>query len=103
SQAISLRSMDYITAAGLMGYSTWRILWRHLTPKVLGVSISYAIGDVVVVMGLVASLSLFGAGIAPPTPEWGQMMFEGRAVLEMHWWVAAFPLAFMIISAISLA
>ena len=103
SQAMVLRSTDYVTAATLMGYSTWRILWRHVVPKVIGVSITYAIGDVVAVMGLIASLSIFGAGIAPPTAEWGQMMFEGRLVLEQYWWVTVFPLVFMIASAVSLA
>lgn len=103
SQALTLRGMDYITAARIMGYSTTRIVFRHITPKVLGASVSYAIGDMIVVMGLIASLSLFGAGIAPPTAEWGQMMFEGRSVLGQYWWVTLFPLVFMIISAVSLA
>lgn len=103
SQALSLSKMDYVTAGVLMGYSTWRILIKHISPKVLGMSVTYAIGDVVVVMGLIASLSLFGAGIAPPTPEWGQMMFEGRAVMDLYWWVTVFPLLFMVISAVSLA
>lgn len=103
SLALSLREIDYVTAARVMGYSTWRILLRHMTPKVLGASLSYAIGDIIVVMGLIASLSLFGAGIAPPTAEWGQMMFEGRSSIDRSWWATVFPLGFMIISAVSLA
>jgi peptide/nickel transport system permease protein len=41
---------------------------------------------------LVASgLGFLGLGIAPPTPEWGAMIAEGRSFLIDQWWVATIP------------
>jgi len=38
-----------------------------------------------------SALSFLGLGIRPPTPEWGNMLAEGREFLRHAWWVAFFP------------
>jgi peptide/nickel transport system permease protein len=38
-----------------------------------------------------ASLSFLGLGVAPPTPSWGQMVYEGREALVGAWWLSTFP------------
>ena len=42
-------------------------------------------------MLLTAGLSFVGAGVAPPTPEWGLMLAGGRNVLGQAWWISVFP------------
>ena len=91
AQAMSLRSRDFITAAGLLGYSRTRLLVRHLAPNVVGVSGAYAASDAILVVVTTASLSFLGLGIQPPTAEWGSIMFEGRAVLATSWWITVMP------------
>ncbi len=102
AQVLSLRSRDFVRAGRAMGYSDTRITLRHLFPQVAMVTFAYAIGDAIVAIALASSLAFLGAGIAPPTPEWGQIIFEGRGVLAQAWWIAAFPAIFLALSGIAL-
>jgi peptide/nickel transport system permease protein len=90
-QAMSLRSRDYVVAARLLGYSRTRTLFVHVLPGVSRVVLAYAVSDAILTMGALASFAFLGVGVQPPTPEWGAMMYEGRAYLGSAWWVAVFP------------
>jgi peptide/nickel transport system permease protein len=103
SQAVSLRSRDFVTAARLMGYSNARISLRHVMPIVMATTMAYAVGDAIITVSLTASLSFLGAGIGPPAPEWGQMMFDGRSLLEIAWWMTLFPALLLVVSGLCLA
>lgn len=91
AETLALRERDYIVAARLLGYGPVRIASRHLLPSVLRTTATYAVSDVVLVVAVTASLSFLGAGIQPPNPEWGSIMYEGRAVLADSWWVTVMP------------
>jgi len=39
----------------------------------------------------VAALSFLGAGVRPPTPEWGSMMADGRIYLQSAPWLLIGP------------
>jgi len=103
SQAVSLRSRDFVTAAHLMGYSNTRISLRHVMPIVMATTMAYAVGDAILTVALTASLSFLGAGIGPPAPEWGQMMFDGRGLLQIAWWMTLFPALMLVTSGLCLA
>jgi peptide/nickel transport system permease protein len=103
SQALSLRSRDFVRAARAMGYSDLRITVRHLFPQVSMVTLAYAVGDAIVAIALTSSLAFLGAGVAPPTPEWGQIMYDGRDAIASNWWVVAFPALMLALSGVSLA
>jgi peptide/nickel transport system permease protein len=90
-QTLALRRRYFIIAARLLGFSQSRIVLRHVLPGVLGTVVTYAVTDVILVMTTVASLSFVGIGVQPPTPEWGALMFEGRASLLDAWWIALIP------------
>lgn len=102
SQVLSLRSRDFIRAGRAMGYSDARLTMKHLFPQVSMVTFAYAVGDAIVAIALASSLSFLGAGVMPPTPEWGQIIYEGRAVLASAWWIAAFPALFLAGSGLAL-
>jgi peptide/nickel transport system permease protein len=72
---------DFVVAARLLGYSRVRIIVRHLLPMVARTTLTVAAGDALLVVGLVAALPFLGAGIQPPTAEWGSLMYEGRGFL----------------------
>jgi peptide/nickel transport system permease protein len=90
-QVLSLRSKDFVRAAEALGAGDRRIVFRHLLPNTLTVIIVSAtlrIGGIILTE---AALSFLGLGVPPPTPSWGQMIFEGREALLAAWWVSAFP------------
>src|ERR1700712_1653062 len=101
AEASGLRSREYITAAELMGYSRPRIVLRHVLPRVLAVTATYAVADAVMIVGFVASLPFLGAGVPPPTAEWGSMMYSARASLVTGWWQLVFPALALTISAVA--
>jgi peptide/nickel transport system permease protein len=91
AQVLALRNLDYVKAAETLGAGGRGIIWRHLIPNTLSVIIVAAtlrIGGIILTE---ASLSFLGLGVPPPTPSWGQMVFEGREVLLSAWWLSTFP------------
>lgn len=91
SRALALRDADFIHAAQVLGYSRLRVLVNHVFPNVYSETLAYGLSDFVIVIIAIASLSFLGAGIRPPTPEWGAMMYEGRLYLGQQWWLTVFP------------
>ncbi|RWD28360.1 MAG: ABC transporter permease [Mesorhizobium sp.] len=83
-----LRGEDYVAAARLLGFSHVRIVARHLLPSVWPTTVTYAVADALSMVSLIAALPFLGAGIQPPTPEWGSIMYEGRGYLGDAWWIS---------------
>jgi peptide/nickel transport system permease protein len=82
----------YVDAARSLCLSDSRILARHVLPNSLGgvvANVSIAMGASIL---LTASLSYVGAGVRPPTPEWGATMAAGAEQLVTgEWWVSVLP------------
>lgn len=74
SQALSLRTRDFVAAATLSGSSRWRIARREILPGLAAPVITY--GALLLPSNVVteAALSFLGVGVRPPTPSWGQML-----------------------------
>jgi peptide/nickel transport system permease protein len=84
-------SAEYVTAARAIGAPFSRIIGRHMLPNVLAPVLIYATTIIGLLVVFTASLSFLGLGVAPPTPEWGLMVDEGRRVLQVAPHVATLP------------
>lgn len=79
--AIEITTRDFITVARLRGEGAWSVMRRELLPNASGVLlVEFALraGYAPVLIG---SLGFLGFGMRPPTPEWGLMISENRALL----------------------
>ncbi len=79
--ALEIVERDYVTAARLRGEGAWSVMRRELLPNAAGVLlVEFALraGYAPVLIG---SLGFLGFGMRPPTPEWGLMISENRALL----------------------
>jgi peptide/nickel transport system permease protein len=79
--AIDIATRDFVTVARLRGESSWSVMRRELLPNatsVLLVEFALRAGYAPVLVG---SLGFLGFGLRPPTPEWGLMISENRALL----------------------
>jgi peptide/nickel transport system permease protein len=88
---LSARERDFVAAAGALGASGPRIIFRHIAPNVIGPSIvvtSFQLAELIIVE---SSLSFLGLGVQPPTPSWGGMVSEGREYIGTAWWLSAIP------------
>lgn len=75
-QVKSLREMEYIQAAKVLGYSHFRILTKHVLPNIWAPVIVLAAANFASAILLEAGLSFLGLGVQPPAPSWGMMIKE---------------------------
>ncbi len=90
-QVLSLKNLEFVTAARASGAGFWHIVWKHLLPNVLGPVIIYASLTVPGVMLLEAALSFLGLGIQPPNASWGVLIREGSNAMETYPWLLLYP------------
>ncbi len=75
-QVLSIREMEYIEAARALGYSSGRIIFRHVLPNVMGPVLVLAASNFASAIVIEAGLSFLGVGVQPPQPSWGLMIRE---------------------------
>jgi peptide/nickel transport system permease protein len=98
-EVLALRSREYVLAARSLGFGTGRIMFRHILPNAIAPAIVFAMSDYALDVQLGATLSFFGLGVQPPTPEWGLMIAEARNFMLTEPWVILFPgLAIIVLS-----
>jgi peptide/nickel transport system permease protein len=90
SEALSLRTREFILASKALGASDARIIFRHLIPNVMGTLIVIATLSIPGVILAEAALSFIGLG-DPTVASWGRILNAGQDNLETTWWVAVEP------------
>lgn len=99
---LSAKRELYVDAARSTGASNLHIMFRHILPNVVGPAVvvsTLALGWAVL---SAATLSFLGMGVQPPTPEWGNMVSEGRQRMSSAFWVSFFPGLFIMVSVLAL-
>ncbi|WP_165776660.1 ABC transporter permease [Bifidobacterium simiarum] len=81
-ETLVLRDREFIASCKTSGFSDGWVLFRHVIPNIASQGIVYAMSDIVINLGIIVTLSYFGLGIVPPTPDWGQMMNDGQQFLS---------------------
>lgn len=91
AQILVLKSTDYAVAAESLGFSRFRIMFRHLLPNAIAGSLVFVMSDAVLVLLNGAAISYLGLGVQPPVAEWGVMVAEGQPFVTTAWWITLFP------------
>ena len=91
AETLSLREREFVAAARLAGSPTWRILFRHILPNALEPVLITATLGVAGAILVESSLSFLGLGVQPPTASWGNMLMEGKTVIESAPWLSVYP------------
>ena len=81
AESMILKNRDFIDACKTGGLGSGRIILRHVLPNTATQAVVYAMSDIVLNINVIVTLSYFGLGIVPPTPDWGQMMSDGQQFL----------------------
>jgi len=90
-QFLSLREQEFAEAARALGAEDGRVIFRHILPNALAAIIVSATLGVAGAILTESGLSFLGLGVQPPTPSWGNMLFEGKSYFRQAWWIAVFP------------
>lgn len=91
SEVLVEKNSEYIQAVRSLGFSDFRIMFRHILPNTINSAVVYAVSDVMLCMLVAASLSFLGLGVQPPSSEWGAIISEGRPFILNAWWICALP------------
>ncbi len=75
-QVLSIREKEFIEAGKSMGFSHFRILFRHVLPNLVGPIIVIAVSNFANGILMEAGLSFLGIGVQPPMSSWGSMIKE---------------------------
>jgi peptide/nickel transport system permease protein len=95
---LSIKEMDYVKAGVALGFSTPKIIFRHVLPNAMApilVNATFGIASAIIAE---ASLSFLGLGVQPPTASWGNLLTEAQSltVLSSKPWLWV-PPGFMIL------
>ncbi|MFS0750852.1 ABC transporter permease [Oceanobacillus sp. 1P07AA] len=91
SKVISLREEEYIMAARAQGMKNGRIIFQHILPNSTAPIIVQATLSFGTAIIEAAALGFLGLGAQHPTPEWGRMLADGRAFLQLAPWTLIAP------------
>ena len=95
SAALDFIVRDFVLAAQARGETRWTIAVKEILPN---------IRDSLAVQGAmqwswiflaVSSLSFLGMGVAPPTPDWGQMISDALGIMGTAPWTVIWPMIFL--------
>jgi peptide/nickel transport system permease protein len=81
-QVMSLKQLDFVTAATIGGASRFNIAVKHILPNSLSPNLVLMTMNLGIAILVEAGLSFLGMGINPPTPSWGSMVSEGYRYLR---------------------
>jgi peptide/nickel transport system permease protein len=90
-EILSLREREFVQGARALGAPDARIMFRHILPNALvPVLVSATLGVAGAILAE-SGLSFLGLGVQPPTPSWGNILIDGKANIEIAWWLSVFP------------
>ncbi len=73
-QIISVKEMQYVTAARALGFSDLRIILHHIVPNIMAPVIVISAANFASAILVESGLSFLGLGAQPPIPSWGGMI-----------------------------
>jgi peptide/nickel transport system permease protein len=91
SETVSLVERDFIAAERTLGASHARILLKHITPHLIYSTIVFGTLGISTTVLLEATLSYLGVGVQPPTPSWGNIIFENQTYFASAPWLVFLP------------
>lgn len=83
-QILGVRELEYVEAGKALGYTSLRILFRHVLPNVMGPVLVVAASNFASAIVIEAGLSFLGIGVQPPQPSWGLMIKENYNFIITH-------------------
>ncbi|WP_127902499.1 ABC transporter permease subunit [Solirhodobacter olei] len=87
----SLAEREFIEAERSIGAGAGRILTRHILPHLFPTIIVWGTLGISTTVLLEATLSFLGVGVQPPTPSWGNIIFENQTYFQSAPWLVFFP------------
>jgi peptide/nickel transport system permease protein len=99
SGALAESKRTYVEAARALGFGGGSILFRQVLPNVLPLVLLQYVILFPLALQIEAALGFLGLGVAPPTPDWGAILEQGKNFILVAWWISLWPGLFLLASA----
>jgi microcin C transport system permease protein len=90
AEFLRLRKQPFVEAAKCMGISSSKVIFRHILPNGLIPVVTFFPFSLVGAIGALAALDDLGFGLPPPTPSWGELLFQAQEY-RWAWWLILYP------------
>jgi len=98
SGAMAESARTYVEASRALGFGEASILVRQVTPNVLPLVLMQYVILFPLALQIEAALGFLGLGVAPPTPDWGAILEQGKNFIMVAWWISLWPGLFLLAS-----
>ena len=91
SESFAIGNKPFIKILKVANVSTFKIIFKYFAPllaPIFLVSFTFGVGGSILAE---SGLSFLGLGINPPQMSWGSLLSDGKAVIDIAWWVSFFP------------
>lgn len=101
---LAIKQSDYVKAGIALGYSTPRMLFKHILPNTIAPILIYATSGVAGAILDEAALSFLGLGVQPPDASWGNMLSNAQSItiLTDQPWLWIPPGIFILLTVLSI-
>jgi peptide/nickel transport system permease protein len=91
AEFLALKEREFVVWSQSIGASALRIIWRHILPNAMApVLVAMTLGIPAAIL-TESGLSFLGLGVRPPYATWGNILNEGKEVIELAWWLSVYP------------
>ena len=101
TETTALSEREFIEAARAVGAGPWRILLTHILPHLVPTMLVWGTLGIATTVLLEATLSYLGVGVRPPTPSWGNIIFENQTWFATAPWLVFIPGAAILLLALA--
>ncbi len=91
SESFAIGTKPFIKVLKLGNVPTTKIIFKYFAPllaPIFLISFTFGVGGAILAE---SGLSFLGLGVNPPDMSWGSLLSDGKAVLDIAWWVSFFP------------
>ncbi|TCO76868.1 nickel transporter permease [Marinisporobacter balticus] len=88
---MGIKNREYVDAAVMVGAGKLKLITHYILPNIISPLIVQLALDIGGMMLALAGLSFLGLGVQSPTPEWGNMLNEGRSYMQTAPWLLIYP------------
>jgi peptide/nickel transport system permease protein len=87
SEVLTLKEVNFVEAARALGVRDVVVLFKHISPNVINSVLVTASLETARMIINEAFFSFLGLGVQPPTPSWGNMLYDGKAYIFLNHWL----------------
>lgn len=91
SESFAIGNRPFIKVLKIADVSSFKIIFKYFAPllaPIFLISFTFGVGGSILAE---SGLSFLGLGINPPMMSWGSLLSDGKAVIDIAWWVSFFP------------